>query len=68
MALRLIDILESIHEAGYIYNDLKLHNILVDYNASPDTSRDNIFYGQGIHLIDFGFVSKYVVNGEHISP
>jgi serine/threonine protein kinase len=29
IGIQLIDILKSIHEAGYIYNDLKPNNILL---------------------------------------
>ena len=38
-----MDQLESLHLAGYIYNDLKLDNILVDHNVILDHSETNIF-------------------------
>lgn len=30
----MLNILEKIHRAGFIYNDLKLDNLLYDYNDS----------------------------------
>ena len=43
----LLKMLETTHEAGYVYNDLKLDNIMVGKDLSS------------LHLIDFGFASKY---------
>ena len=34
IGLKIIDILEAIHESGYVYNDLKLQNIMLNYNTS----------------------------------
>ena len=65
----LIDSLRLIHEVGYTYNDLKLDNIMVGYDQElPNDSETNIFAGKTLHLIDFGFASKYVdkKNGEHL--
>ena len=30
LGLKLLDILELIHSSGYVYNDLKLENIVID--------------------------------------
>ena len=39
LGIRLIDIFERIHDAGLIYNDLKLDNILVgDHKSREDTT------------------------------
>ena len=51
LGIRLIDIFERIHDAGLIYNDLKLDNILVgDHKSREDTTYQ-------IELVDFGFAT-----------
>jgi len=61
IGIRLINIIEIIHEAGYIYNDMKLDNILIgDYKNKEDSMHN-------IRLIDFGFASKYLdKDGNHL--
>ena len=62
LGISLLKSLEIIHDAGYIYNDLKLDNILVDLKAKLPkgfTSKD-AFEKAEIHLIDFGYASKYL--------
>ena len=39
--------LKIVHESGYIYNNLKLQNIIIDDNIK-------------IKLIDFGMATKYL--------
>ena len=53
--------LEKVHNAGYVFNDLKLDNILVgDSEFSMDSRAE-------IRLIDFGFAERYQnKRGEHI--
>ena len=54
MALQLLSILERIHVAGFVYNDLKPDNILVDERGQ-------------IKLIDFGLATRYrEKDGTHI--
>ena len=53
MTLSLIDIFESIHDSGYVYNDLKPQNIMVTKE------------GQFV-LIDLGMVKKIITKGKHI--
>ena len=54
------------HSAGYIYNDLKLDNLMTDFNdkLSCDPSEDlgtaNAFENVSINLVDFGFATKFV--------
>ena len=61
IGIRLINIYRQIHSAGYIYNDLKLENILVgDHTNSSAKSHE-------LWLADFGFVSRYLdENGDHL--
>ena len=51
--------LRKVHEAGYIFNDLKLENLLLDYKAKLTPTSD-------IKLIDYGFCTKYLKKGKHI--
>jgi len=61
IGIRLIDILSKVHDAGYIYNDLKLENILVGNHKGSYSSLHEI------RLCDFGFANKYIekATGEH---
>ena len=62
LGICLLKSLETIHNAGYVYNDLKLDNILVDLRAKLPkafTSK-NAFEKAEIHMIDFGYASKYL--------
>ena len=36
LGLDLLDVIEKIHVAGYVFNDLKLDNVLLASNASLD--------------------------------
>lgn len=49
---RMLNIIEAIHEHGWIYRDMKPENMLI--------------YENDIYLIDYGMCKKYVNNGEHI--
>jgi serine/threonine protein kinase len=49
LGIKLLEIYEKVHMAGYTYNDLKLDNILIgDKKGSSDS------LGQ-VRLVDFGF-------------
>jgi casein kinase 1 len=54
--------LEEIHSAGYVYNNMKLDKILVDFRATlpKDYTSQNAFEHTSLHLIDFGFATKYL--------
>ena len=45
-----LEVLEKIHAAGYVYNDLKLDNILLNYGESSI---------QQLNLADLGFATRY---------
>ena len=73
LGIQLLNLLERIHTAGYIFNDLKPDNILLGFNSRvkrPQNTSDghNIFEGCSIHIVDFGFSSEYVnkETGEHL--
>ena len=56
----MLDALERLHNIGYIYNDLKLDNVMVG-TGSLETAHL-------IKLIDFGLATRYLdAEGNHIS-
>lgn len=70
VALACVDMLESVHSAGYVYNDLKLDNIMLGFKnrlrgMSP---MDNVLEDCQLHLIDFGFATRFCdkVTKQHI--
>ena len=54
----MMDAVKIVHKAGYVYNDLKLDNILVSSKAGLEDDLSALESAQ-IHLVDFGFASKY---------
>jgi serine/threonine protein kinase len=68
IGLRLIRFFQKIHVAGYVYNDLKLDNILIGYGKKPPkVAEGSLLEGLSLHLVDFGFSSRYEKHGEHIA-
>ena len=60
LGIQLIDLLEVIHEAGIIHNDIKSANIVCGQNSK---SKDKVRRGR---LIDFGCASSYLKDdGSH---
>ena len=57
IGIQLIDSLKIIHEAGYIYNDLKLDNIVIGDDVSLPHSKQSLYK---VRLIDFGMSTKYL--------
>lgn len=53
--ISMLRMLESIHAAGFTYNDLKLDNVLVGYQNKIDHNKKNCFEDCSLHLVDFGF-------------
>lgn len=72
LGLQLLNILELIHNSGYVYNDLKLENIVLGANdIEPNLLKNPLDGVSGqfkINLIDFGLASKWldVETGKHI--
>lgn len=61
----MITLLECVHKTGYVFNDLKLDNLMVEtYDQLPDkhniTDLSDVFEKCKINLVDFGFVSSFV--------
>ena len=55
----MIEILQKVHDVGYVYNDIKPENICVG------TFKDS---KHKLKLIDFGLVTKYMDGKKHIEP
>ena len=64
IGIALMDAFRKIHDAGYVYADLKLDNILVgDAKILPNSE----FSLYKIRLIDFGLAKPYILpDGSHI--
>ena len=64
LAQRLLSVFEEIHSAGYVFNDLKLDNIMVGYGQKllkvNGDERKNSLEGVSVHLVDFGYASKFM--------
>lgn len=52
--------LQVTHKAGYVYNDLKPDNLMVGYKQHISYSHVDMLRGCSLHLVDFGFASKYL--------
>ena len=64
LGIQLLNILEKVHRAGFIFNDLKLDNLLLDFDADvkqlkKDVDTD-IFSTNNINIIDFGFATPFL--------
>lgn len=63
LGIQLLNMLQQVHEAGYVYNDLKLDNLLLNYGTNSQSlidSQSNIFKENSVNLIDFGFATRYL--------
>ena len=67
--------MEQIHTAGFVFNDLKLDNLMLDHDAPLDDdtlscneANETIFDKCNVNIIDFGFATSFVdsTTGEHI--
>ena len=67
LGLQLLYIFEKIHNSGYVFNDLKLDNIMVGYKqqipsyqpAQNGKAPKSVFAECNLSIIDFGFVTSY---------
>ena len=62
LGIQLVSILEQVHTAGFVYNDLKLDNLLLDADTdikNVSKTDDDIFDMLDVNLIDFGYTTKY---------
>lgn len=65
-----LNMLESVHAAGYAYNDLKLDNLMVGFQSklAKGYTEENAFSNASLHLLDFGFATRFIekTTGQHI--
>ena len=61
LGIRLIDLFEQVHSAGYTYNDLKLDNLLIGFQEKlpHHYTDDDCFANCSINLLDFGCASRF---------
>ena len=67
----MLNILETVHNAGIIYNDLKFDNLLFGYGQKlPKDCQNNknCFANMKFNLIDFGLAQSYInpKTGHHL--
>ena len=55
---QIMDAMNYLHEKGILHRDLKLDNILINYDDENDRLNNNIIKGK-IKLIDFGFARHF---------
>lgn len=63
LGIQLLKILEQVHSAGFIYNDLKFDNLLLDFETNIEQFEKadiNIFDSNNINIIDFGYATSYL--------
>ena len=63
LGIQILNILEKIHGAGYVFNDLKLDNLLLDFDIDTTylpVTNANFFDTLNINIIDFGFATSYI--------
>ena len=74
LGIKILTLLECVHETGFVFNDLKLDNLMIGYSdslmASDATLSEctDIFEKCTVNLVDYGFASPYLdkVTGRHI--
>ena len=67
LGVQLINIFERIHDAGYVFNDLKLDNLMFDVDANSQQlkkSKLNIFEKNNVNIIDFGYATPYLLEDD----
>ena len=59
----MLNIFEEVHNAGFVYNDIKLDNLMFDYKIDFKQlthSKDDFFETNSITLVDFGYTTSYM--------
>jgi len=62
IGIQLVQAIEQIHELGYVYNDIRLENIIMASKLKKDVSSQII-------IRDFNLITAYLdEEGNHINP
>ena len=61
LGLKVLELLETIHDSGYVHNDLSLDKIAVGLNQRviPDKSKD-CFENKSLHIIDYTYMTPFI--------
>ena len=63
MGLKILDILEVVHRAGYVHNDISLDQILLAQGQKiqiNDPERDNFFDEKSFHMNNIAYMTPYI--------
>ena len=71
LGIKILAVLECVHETGFVFNDLKLDNLMVEYadrlprpskmqSIAIDPESIDIYEECTINLVDYGFASTYL--------
>lgn len=63
LGIQIVNIMEQIHDAGYVFNDLKLDNLVLPSNLDSEqliNTQEDIFDTNEVTMIDFGYASTYL--------
>jgi serine/threonine protein kinase len=56
LGYEIVQLLEKVHDAGFIHRDIKPSNFLIGYNGKSDR----------IYMLDFGLSKQYIEKNKHI--
>lgn len=64
LGIRILEIFQYIHAAGFTYNDLKLDNLLIGFNDTlpNDYTSKSCFNNVQINLVDYGFSTRFILS------
>lgn len=65
---KLVSILEAIHSQGYVYNNLKLENVVTAKNSTTKDKSYECFRDESLFLLEFGLATPYIdfKTGKHL--
>ena len=66
----MVNALEKLHQAGFVHNDIKLDNLLLEHDVNKiklSLTSENFFLTNDVKLIDLGYATTYLEEetGQH---